>query len=137
MQNRYVAILTILTVWVLSILAVAVPAQAVSKLDSSFGLNGRVAVELGAKNSGHAVLVQPDGRIVVAGASSKGSALNFSLLRFNKDGTLDTAFNGEGVKTVSAAKGDDEILALGLLSDGRIIAGGYSHNGTDRDFALA
>jgi uncharacterized delta-60 repeat protein len=119
------------------VLAGAFPVWAVSRLDSSFGFNGRVAVELGVKNSAHAVLVQPDGKIVVAGTSAKGAALNFSLLRFNPDGSLDTSFNNEGVASVSVAKGDDEILAIGLLADGRLVAGGYSHNGTDRDFALA
>ena len=111
-------------------------AIAASKLDASFGLNGRVAVELGTKNSAHAVVVQPDGKIVVAGSSSQGSSLNFSLLRFNKDGSLDTTFNGEGAVTTSVVAGDDEALALGLLADGRIVAAGYSHNGTNRDFAL-
>ena len=37
----------------------------------------------------------------------------------------------------SLVPGDDEALAVGRLADGRIIAGGYSFNGTDRDFALA
>jgi len=112
-------------------------AQAVTQLDAAFGLNGRIAVELGVKNSGHAVVVQPDGRIVVGGSSSQGGALNFSLIRFNQDGSLDTSFNGEGSVVTSIAAGDAEILALGLLSDGRIVAAGYSHNGADRDFTMA
>ncbi len=112
-------------------------AQAVTQLDAAFGLNGRIAVELGVKNSGHAVVVQPDGRIVVGGSSSQGGALNFSLIRFNQDGSLDTSFNGEGSVVSSIAAGDTEILALGLLSDGRIVAAGYSHNGADRDFTMA
>ena len=111
-------------------------AVAATKLDATFGLNGRVAVELGTKNSAHAVVVQPDGKIVVAGSSSQGSTLNFSLLRFNKDGTLDTSFNREGAVTTSVVTGDDEALALGLLSDGRIVAAGYSNNGANRDFAM-
>ena len=111
-------------------------AVAATKLDATFGLNGRVAVELGTKNSAHAVVVQPDGKIVVAGSSSQGSTLNFSLLRFNKDGTLDTSFNREGAVTTSVVTGDDEALALSLLSDGRIVAAGYSNNGANRDFAM-
>lgn len=111
-------------------------AIAVTGLDGSFGLNGRVAVELGHKNSGHAVLVQPDGKIVVAGSSATGSNLNFSLLRFNPNGTLDPTFNGDGSVITSLSDGDDEALALALLADGRIIAAGYSHNGKDRDFAI-
>src|SRR5512133_122079 len=83
---------------ILTLLTGSWPAWAFSQLDATFGLNGRVAVELGVKSSGHAVLVQPDGKIVVAGSSAgaKGAAMNFSLLRFNQDGSLDTTFNGEG-----------------------------------------
>jgi len=123
-------------IWILLVCVGITPVQAAPRLDASFGLDGRVAVELGLANSAHAVVVQPDGKIVVAGSSSKGATLNFSLLRFNKDGSLDPTFNGDGSVITSVSKGDNEALALGLLSDGRIIAAGYSHNGRDRDFAL-
>ena len=133
MPGRY---LIVVLAWILDLFLVVGLALATPQIDKTFGLNGRVAVELGAKNSGHAVLVQPDGKIVVAGSSSKGSALNFSLLRFNKNGSLDNSFNGDGSVITSLSIGDDEALALGLLSDGRIIAAGYSHNGRDRDLAI-
>jgi len=123
--------------WGLLLLCLAGPAQAEPGFDRSFGLNGRVAVELGLRNSGHAVVVQADGKIVVAGSVADEAGLNFSLVRFNRDGSLDASFNGDGSVTTRVTPGDDEILALGLLADGRIIAAGYSHNGTDRDFALA
>jgi uncharacterized delta-60 repeat protein len=110
--------------------------QAVTRLDTAFGVNGRVAVELGAGNSGHAVVVQPDGRIVVAGSSLQGASRHFSLVRFNRDGSLDTTFNGTGAVITPVSSGDSEALALGQLPDGRIIAAGYGHNGVDRDFAL-
>ncbi|WP_310600959.1 delta-60 repeat domain-containing protein [Desulfobulbus sp.] len=111
-------------------------AWAFPRLDASFGLNGRVAVELGGRSSGHAVLVQPDGKILVAGSSSQNHALNFSLLRFHADGSLDPGFNGDGTAIASLSPVDDEALALGLLSDGRIVAAGYAHNGRDRDLAM-
>jgi len=133
MLNRYPLVVGI---WILLGFFWSAPVSAVTKLDGGFGLNGRVAVELGANNSGHAVLVQPDGKIVVAGSSSKGNALNFSLLRFNPNGSLDTTFNGDGSVLTSLSAGNDEALALGLLSNGRIIAAGYMHNGKDRDLAM-
>lgn len=134
MNNRS---LLFIGAWMLFACTGIASAQAVAQLDAAFGLNGRIAVELGVKNSAHAVVVQSDGRIVVGGSSSQGAALNFSLIRFHQDGSLDTSFNGEGSVVTSIAAGDDEILALGLLSDGRIVAAGYSHNGADRDFTLA
>ncbi len=112
-------------------------AFAVPRLDSSFGADGRVAVELGLNNSANAIVLQPDGKIVVAGSVSAGQARNFSLLRFNADGSLDSSFNREGALITSVSLCDDEALALGILADGRIVAGGYSSNGQTRDFALA
>lgn len=136
MYSRYSVLIGL---WVLCAGFAGKEVWAAFQLDDTFGLDGRVAVELGVKNSGHAVLVQPDGKIVVAGSTSgaKGTAMNFALLRFNPDGSLDPTFNGEGSAVTSLVPGDDEALALGLLADGRIVAGGYSHNGTDRDFAVA
>lgn len=134
MPNRYPAIVGI---GVVLVLFFAASLGAATRLDSAFGLNGRVAVELGEKSRGHAVLVQPDGKIVVAGSSTKGNTFNFSLLRFNANGSLDTSFNGDGSVITSLSVGDDEALAIARLSDGRIVAAGYSHNGKDRDLALA
>ncbi|MCL2790589.1 MAG: delta-60 repeat domain-containing protein [Desulfobulbus sp.] len=122
--------------WVLVIGCGEQGAWAFPGLDASFGLNGRVAVELGGRSSGHAVLVQPDGKILIAGASSQNNILNSSLLRFNSDGTPDPSFNRDGTVITSLSGGDNEALALGLLSDGRIVTAGYAYNGRDRDLAV-
>lgn len=115
----------------------SVRALAAPHLDASFGGGGRVAVELGARNSANAVALQPDGKIVVAGSVRSGQTHNFSLLRLNPDGSLDTGFSHEGALITSLSLGDDEALALALLADGRIVAGGYADSGSSRDFALA
>ena len=107
-------------------------------LDPGFGNDGRVAVELGVYGDrANAVVVQPDGKIVVAGSSSNASDLDFMLFRLLGDGSLDPDFNYDGTVTTSAGPSDDEIMALVLQDDGKIIAAGYSSSSTDRDFALA
>ena len=109
-----------------------------AELDPGFGNDGRVAVELGTYGDrANAVAVQSDGKIVVAGSSSSTADLDFLLFRLLPDGSLDSSFNLDGTVVVPAGSADDEILALALQSDGKILAAGYSHNGTDRDFALA
>lgn len=134
MPHRYPLVFS---VWLVLGVLWCASAGAVIKLDPTFGYNGRLAVELGAKNGGHAVLVQPDGKILVAGSSADSmGGLNFSLLRFHPNGTPDTSFDGDGSVRLSLSTGDDEALALGLLADGRILAAGYAHNGRDRDLAL-
>jgi uncharacterized delta-60 repeat protein len=63
-------------------------------------------------------VVQPDGKILVAGDFKIINGVNKnSLARFNADGTLDTAFN-----TRSGA--NDAIFSIGLQSNGKIIISG-------------
>ncbi|MEZ5842968.1 MAG: Ig-like domain-containing protein [Hyphomicrobiaceae bacterium] len=67
-------------------------------LDTSFGGgDGIVTTPIGSLFAvGISVTVQPDGRIVVAGYSDNGTSLDFALVRYNADGTLDTSFGGGG-----------------------------------------
>jgi uncharacterized delta-60 repeat protein len=63
-------------------------------------------------------LVQPDGKILVAGTMHQVGGVNKNAIaRFNPDGSLDTLFN-----TKSGANAS--ITAIGLQSDGKIIIGG-------------
>ncbi len=79
------------------------------------------------------VAIQADGKIVAAGSSSG----DFALARFNADGSLDTSFDGDGKVTTAILSGDDVANSVAIQADGKIVAAGSSHNGSDYDFALA
>jgi uncharacterized delta-60 repeat protein len=95
-------------------------------LDTSFGTGGQASVEFfappmqGAQEFADAVLVQPDGKILVAGSARQGqirfAPIQGALARFNASGTLDTSF-GTGGKILSSSGG---ITALGLDAAGNI-----------------
>ena len=95
-------------------------------LDTSFGTGGQTSVEFfappmqGAQEFARAVLVQPDGKILVAGSARQGqirfAPIQGALARFNANGTLDTSF-GTGGKILSSSGG---ITALGLDAAGNI-----------------
>src|SRR5689334_19263679 len=97
-------------------------------LDASFGTGGRDSVEFfappmqGAQEFARAVLVQPDGKILVAGSARQGqirfAPIQGALARFNADGTLDTSF-GTGGKVLSSSL-PNGITALGLDAGGNI-----------------
>ena len=90
-----------------------------------------------AADRGYATTIQPDGKILVAGYSSNGSNLDFLLMRYNADGTLDTSFGGgDGIVTTAIGSSDDEAHAVALQSDGRIVVAGFTTSGIQRDFAL-
>src|SRR5678816_3947950 len=82
-------------------LLVAVAAAGVAKarpadLDSTFGDGGRVFVDVASDSDVAAtVVLQPDGKIVV-GRSNDATDDDFSVLRFNQDGSPDTTFDGDG-----------------------------------------
>jgi uncharacterized delta-60 repeat protein len=107
-------------------------------LDPSFGAGGIVTTAIGPASSiARALVLQPDGKLVVAGYIWNGSNYDFGLARYNPDGSLDTNFNGTGKVTTAIGSGNDVAAALALQPDGKLVAAGYSYNGFNYDFALA
>jgi uncharacterized delta-60 repeat protein len=108
-------------------------------LDAGFGARGKALTDLGSSrfDEAHAVLLQPDGKIVAAGRSITGSSVDFALVRYNPDGSLDPTFGAGGkVLTDLGSSRFDEAHAVLLQPDGKILAAGRS-NATGRfDFAL-
>lgn len=119
-------------------------------VDDGFGEQGVVSQRVGYPGGaeiGSAVVVQPDGKIVIGGSvvtklaaqpkppAPPGSAqydhevqdpayVFFGLERFNADGSLDTTFGDGGVVATKVAGGGDALDNLALLPDGRIVAAG-------------
>ena len=107
-------------------------------LDTSFDGDGLLVTDIvPGTESGQSVLVQPDGRIVVAGVSSSSGSNDFALARYNADGSLDTSFDGDGLLVTDFDAGDDQAYSVLLQADGRIVVAGYAMIGGDRNFALA
>ncbi|HET7792802.1 MAG TPA: hypothetical protein VFL64_05405 [Rhizobacter sp.] len=109
-------------------------------LDTTFGNGGKVVTPVGAgSDEAYAVTLQADGKILVAGGSVQAtSGIDFALLRYNADGSLDTSF-GNGGKVVTAfGNATDRAQAIALQSDGKIVVGGStSQTLSGTDFALA
>jgi uncharacterized delta-60 repeat protein len=103
-------------------------------LDAGFGTGGKVITSFGGIDQASAVILQPDGKIIVAGQTDTGISIDFALARYNSDGSLDGAFGSGGrVTTNFTGTSDDLGSAVALQSDGKIIVGGTS----DDNFALA
>jgi uncharacterized delta-60 repeat protein len=107
--------------------------------DPTFSGDGFTTVSFSSDNAiGEAVLIQPDGKIVVAGSAIVGGDWDFVAARFNADGTLDNTFNGDGKATIGFG-GDDKCFAAALQPDGRIVMVGGNEGSLslDEDFAVA
>jgi uncharacterized delta-60 repeat protein len=114
--------------------------DAAGVLDPSFGGDGKVTTAIGSGDDvGRCVVLQSDGKIVVGGRSpgSLATGLDFALVRYLPDGTLDLSFGGTGKVTTDIGGSDDTMTGIALQSDGRIVAAGFSFNGSVYDFAVA
>ena len=110
-------------------------------LDTTFGGDGRVTTDVGG-GIAHAVALQPDGKIVVAGSSTGPltGLTDFALARYLPSGTLDTTFGGTGLVTTDFGGFDDIAIAVMLQPDGKIVVVGRATSNPatgHTDFALA
>lgn len=109
-------------------------------LDSTFHNDGIATTGFGnASDFGNATALQPDGKIVVAGASMSTESLDFdfALARYLPNGTLDPTFGNHGLVTTAFGSEDDVINAIAIQPDGKIVVGGSYFNGIGGDFGLA
>jgi uncharacterized delta-60 repeat protein len=100
----------------------AVAGAAPGDLDPTFGAGGKQAFPFaGVPNE---VLVQPDGKILLAGMDAN---LDFAVWRLTPDGALDRSFDGDGSVEIGLG-GQDEIEAATLQPDGKIVVAGTTHS---------
>jgi len=110
-------------------------------LEASFGTGG-IVIHNGAAGGngddrGHQVVLDGNGRIIVAGYSYNGTDLDMALWRYNTDGSLDSTFGSGGVVVFNNPYGgDDKGNALVLDAAGKIVVAGIVKTGALGDMAL-
>lgn len=96
--------------------------------DPEFGSQGKVVTEVGPRDAyARAMIVQADGRIVVAGRSERApqqSIYDLALVRYLSDGRLDPLFGNGGIATVALGNFDVQVNALVAQADGSLVVGG-------------
>jgi uncharacterized delta-60 repeat protein len=89
--------------------------------DPSFDGDGKLALDIGPPSSAQGVVVQPDGKLVVAGRLGAGTSLDFALVRLEQGGAPDPSFATNGLATAdfgssdyanSVARGEDGMLLV-------------------------
>lgn len=107
-------------------------------LDTTFNTTGKALGAVGGSDDfAYAVTLQSDGKIVLAGTSWNGvnHVYDFSLARFNTNGSLDTSFLSGGKVVTPVSTAADEAHGVVVQPDGKIVAGGFATTGTNVDFA--
>jgi uncharacterized delta-60 repeat protein len=114
-------------------------------LDNSFGSGGTVRTDFpGLAAVPSSVVIQPDGKIVVAGGAFPLFTFlgNFEVVRYNPNGSLDRSFGNGGIVTTNFPEGS-YASSVALQVDGKIIAAGtvfvdfMPGEPSNTDFALA
>jgi len=100
-------------------------------LDPTFGVGGKLIINLGSIDSARALLIQPDGKLIIGGFTKLPASNSEDLLvaRLNSDGSFDNSF-GAGGKTINDISGNDELYDLAFLPDGRFVGSGNAGNST-------
>ena len=115
-------------------------------LDTTFDGDGMVTTNLVPSNPGRADLaqdlaLQPDGKIVAVGysydPSNTSQAWDFSVTRYNPNGTLDKTFSADGKVTIDFGGYDQGYAILSQPADGRYVLGGYTCDPPSCAFGLA
>lgn len=111
-------------------------------LDAGFGSGGKVDINASATSNGNsearALVVQPDGKLLVAGYAFGPGNSEFLVMRLNADGSPDSSFGSGGIVRTPVGAGEDIANAMVRQPDGRIVLAGSAIVADGRrDFALA
>ena len=105
--------------------------------------NGKALLSIGGLyDAANAVVVQPDGKLVLAGVCGRAGNVNeFCAARLNADGSLDLSFvgpagTGSGQFAFAVGGAGDTLTSMLLQPDGNIVLTGLC-NGATTDFCAA
>src|SRR5206468_8837776 len=106
--------------------------------DATFGTGGKVVTAFGTGiDAAQDVILQPDGKLVVAGRAKIGTISQFALARYLTNGALDPSFGLGGEVTTQLGAGDPLASSLARQPDGKFVVAGRARTGSDMDFAVA
>jgi len=101
------------------------------KIKSNFG-----TISLSSETA-TAIQTLNDGKILVAGYSNASGSNDFTIIKYNSLGALDTSFGSNGKITTDLSAGsNDQPLAMRIQPDGKILVAGTSNPNGNSDIAL-
>jgi uncharacterized delta-60 repeat protein len=102
-------------------------------VDSTFGDNGWTSAAFDGDWHFYStsIAIQPDGKILVAGAVYTATTMTMALARFDMNGSLDETF-ASGPRPINFLRANNrtQLMSIALQSDGRIIGVGTSFSNT-------
>lgn len=106
-------------------------------LDNTFSKDGLQTISFTVQSEIRAIKIQPDGKILLGGIYYPGTYNDFAIARIKTNGTLDSTFGSYGKLNNGVGVNVDDLNAIDLQSDGKIIVSGTAYVGSQWNFALA
>jgi len=108
-------------------------------LDTTFGGgDGKVTTHVNDFADGRAIIVQPNGKIVVVGLAGVEGDVDMLVLRYLSNGNLDLAFSGDGKLLIPFGTNSSAASSVALQADGKIVlGGGVFLSGSNTNWGLA
>lgn len=99
-------------------------------LDNTFGNMGIVTTDFaGNTDVGQSIVLQSDGKFIVAGYTFNGGNWDFAISRYNPNGSLDNTFNMDGKTTIPIITNENDFAyAICIQNDEKILVGGNCGN---------
>ncbi len=95
-------------------------------LDAAFGTNGVITTPVGGYLSNQRIVLQPDGKFVVAIENYiYQSFYEVAVVRYNSDGTLDTTFGTGGITKTSIGNRELRVSEILVQTDGKLLVAGF------------
>lgn len=111
--------------------------------DDSFGASGMVTVPFGpGADLLNALKIQADGKIVIVGTTVVDGQRDIAVARYNTNGTLDDAFNDDGLANYTVDLGfvthctNEFAHDILLRPDGRMVVTGYCETNNTSDWFI-
>ena len=107
--------------------------------DPAFSNDGIVTTDFGGVEIAGDVVIQPDGKIVVAGyvCNEEGFNCDLGVARYLANGNLDTTFSGDGKVIQDYGGGENGSFGgIAIQPDGKIVIAGYMDGVHHRDMAV-
>ncbi len=106
--------------------------------DPSFGKNGgKLISPKGASALARALVLQPDGKLLVAGFADRDFKRRFLAARLTPTGELDNSFGNNGFVETLVGATHSEAFSLARQEQGRVLLAGFSQHDDRFDFTLA
>jgi len=104
-------------------------------LDASFGSGGKVVTAFSNRDDAvNAMLLQPDGKLVLVGSCNNGTSTDVCALRYEINGALDPSFGVSGKLIVVVGSSFSVAYAVTLQSDGKLLIAAQCVTVSKNDF---